>query len=334
MLISTSGKINSGKDTIGKILQILLNNPHLNNEGVLSFLKKDINFNSPYYKTWQIKKFADKLKDIVCILLGCTREQLEDREFKEKELGEEWWYYKSNINYGVDLGYTTDFEFIKNQLIPYSDSQRYTEVINKLDNNPKFKGKYGLDLIKLTPRLLLQLLGTQIGREIIHPNIWVNALMSEYNKGRRFKLMNANTSIDTTDKWIITDTRFPNELKAVKDRKGITIRIDRFKEGDKVYWTDPDTTEFAEGASSGVYSIIKLYDEFCLLSNDVGSETEVPYHEIKLYIEDQHESETVLDNAEFDYVIQNIGTLEDLIDKVREIIVKEKLLKKISNDKD
>ena len=53
MLISVSGKINSGKDTIGKILQILLNNPHLNNEGVLSFLKKDINFDSPYYKTCQ-----------------------------------------------------------------------------------------------------------------------------------------------------------------------------------------------------------------------------------------------------------------------------------------
>ena len=339
-LIGISGKISSGKDTIGKILQILLNNPHLNNEGVLSFLKKDINFDSPYYKTWQIKKFADKLKDIICILLGCTREQLEDREFKEKELGEEWWYYKSNINYGVDLGYTTDFEFIKNQLIPYSDSQRYTEVINKLDNNPKFKGKYGLDLIKLTPRLLLQLLGTQIGREIIHPNIWVNALMSEYDKGIQ-KIEKSTTYEDNRvnhgynkNNFIITDTRFPNELKAVKDRKGITIRIDRFKEGDKVYWTDPDTTEFAEGASSGVYSIIKLYDEFCLLSNDVGSEAEVPYHEIKLYIEDQHESETVLDNAEFDYVIQNIGTLEDLTDKVREIIVKEKLLKKISNDKD
>jgi hypothetical protein len=39
---------------------------------------------------FEIKKYADKLKDFVCILIGCTREQLEDQEFKEKELGEEW----------------------------------------------------------------------------------------------------------------------------------------------------------------------------------------------------------------------------------------------------
>ena len=34
-------------------------------------------------------------------------------------------------------------------------------------------------------------------------------------------------SIKDTDKVIITDMRFPNELKAVKDRDGITIRVNR-----------------------------------------------------------------------------------------------------------
>ena len=48
----------------------------------------------PHFSNYQIKKFADKLKDIACLLIGCTREQLEDREFKEKELGEEWVAYK------------------------------------------------------------------------------------------------------------------------------------------------------------------------------------------------------------------------------------------------
>ena len=486
MLISTSGKINSGKDTIGKILQILLNNPHLNNEGVLSFLKKDINFDSPYYKTWQIKKFADKLKDIVCILLGCTREQLEDREFKEKELGEEWTCYKvTQLDKIINKCYLIEKEALT--FIEYASKYYFKEGVDKLEHFKVIK-------VNMTPRLLLQLVGTECGRQILHPNIWCNSLMSEYkgdleewkpiknyedsyevssygnvrsldrniiygeNKGenhnrkgvilkptlsggyftvslkgkthtvhslvgevflnksdndfvlnhidynkqnnfyknleyvsqgdnvrhnyavgkanigenqkdakldvdkviairklleegtlsqnRIAKLFEVSPTTITDIKkgrkwnhvgreiptispiipnWIITDTRFENELKAVKDRGGITIRVNRFKEKDKVYWTDPDTTEFAEGASSGVYSIIKLYDEFCLLSNAVGSEAEVPYHEIKLYIEDQHESETALDNAEFDYVIQNDGTLEDLIDKVREIIVKEKL---------
>ena len=38
--------------------------------------------------TFEIKKFADKLKDIVCLLLGCTREQLEDRGIKSLSLQE------------------------------------------------------------------------------------------------------------------------------------------------------------------------------------------------------------------------------------------------------
>ena len=39
-----------------------------------------------------------------------------------------------------------------------------------------------------------------------------------------------------------------------------------------------------------------------------------------------HESETALDDAKFDYEIINEGTLEDLVDKVREILVKEKII--------
>ena len=38
--------------------------------------------------------FADKLKDSVGVMFGCTRKQLEDREFKERELGEEWTKYR------------------------------------------------------------------------------------------------------------------------------------------------------------------------------------------------------------------------------------------------
>ena len=150
MIIGISGKINSGKDTIGQIIKIILDNPHLNNEGILNFLKKEIynNEESPYYSSWQIKKFADKLKDIVCLLIGCTREQLEDKEFNEKELGEEWWFNKIVPEHGFG-----------------------TKLINwDKDLQPQ----------KHTPRTLLQLIGTECGRKIIHPNIWCNSLMSKY----------------------------------------------------------------------------------------------------------------------------------------------------------
>jgi hypothetical protein len=36
----------------------------------------------------------------------------------------------------------------------------------------------------LTPRRMLQLLGTDCGRNIIHPNIWVNATMVDYKEKR------------------------------------------------------------------------------------------------------------------------------------------------------
>lgn len=88
-LIALSGKKQSGKDLTGKIINILLNSPQLNNKGVLNFLEKDIiTDKSYYYNKWEIKKFADKLKDIVCLLIGCSREQLEDESIKSLSLQE------------------------------------------------------------------------------------------------------------------------------------------------------------------------------------------------------------------------------------------------------
>jgi hypothetical protein len=36
--------------------------------------------------------------------------------------------------------------------------------------------------------------------------------------------------------------------------------------------------------------------------------------------------ETALDDTEFDYEIENNGTLEDLVEKVREILIKENII--------
>ena len=142
-----------------------------------------------------------------------------------------------------------------------------------------------------TPRLLLQNMGTQIGREIIHPDIWVNSLMAEYKSK-----LSSNNPVDDLDweprfiypNWIITDTRFPNELEAVKDREGITIRVNRnpgYKWIDKQEW-------------------------------DLHSKGIVP-----------HESETALDDSTFDYEIDNNGTIPELIDKIRNILIENKLIK-------
>jgi hypothetical protein len=285
MIIGISGKINSGKDTVGKIIQYLTLDKEVfakTNADIIA----DLEYNGycASKSDWKIKKFADKLKDIVCLLIGCTRKQLEDREFKEKELGEEWrvWYwshYKLEHNtYNGRLGslYNTEEE-AKQEMLKWSPNFADGTIKSHI----------------LTPRLLMQLLGTECGRNIIHPNIWVNALFAEYKGvhygddldpfGTNEENLKKVTRVEYPN-WCITDMRFPNELQAVKDRGGISIRVNKRQ--------------------------LKLQNAHIKIDTTSGN----------------HPSETALDNAEFDYVIDNNGTIEELIEQVRQILIKEKLL--------
>ena len=103
MLISVSGKINSGKDLIGEIILYLTDKYYHSKAGEKASFEnwKTSNIHSSGYNIshkamyeanntnhFKIKKFADKLKDIVCLLIGCTREQLEDESIKSLSLQE------------------------------------------------------------------------------------------------------------------------------------------------------------------------------------------------------------------------------------------------------
>jgi len=88
-LIGISGKIRSGKDTIGKIIQIITNYPKITTKRIVENLDKETSNNK-----YKIKKFADALKDCVCIIIGCTRLDLENQEFKNKTMEE---LYKDGI---------------------------------------------------------------------------------------------------------------------------------------------------------------------------------------------------------------------------------------------
>jgi hypothetical protein len=81
----------------------------------------------------------------------------------------------------------------------------------------------------MTVRDLLQLLGTEAMRDGLHTDTWVNALMSEYKTSNGVDTKaEGESSTAVADKfWIITDTRFPNELAAITRHSGITIRVNR-----------------------------------------------------------------------------------------------------------
>ena len=79
-ILAISGKKGVGKDVVGKIIQYLTSESN-----VYPF---DLKLDYSYRSNWQIKKFADKLKDIICLLIGCNKEQLEDESIKSLSLQE------------------------------------------------------------------------------------------------------------------------------------------------------------------------------------------------------------------------------------------------------
>lgn len=63
-----------------------------------------------------------------------------------------------------------------------------------------------------TPRHAMQTLGTEWGRSLIHPNLWIMTWKARATA-------HSHVAVD--------DLRFPNEVEAVRDLGGITCRIDR-----------------------------------------------------------------------------------------------------------
>lgn len=75
----------------------------------------------------------------------------------------------------------------------------------------------------MTVRDFLQKLGTEGLRDGLHVNTWVNALMADY------KCVPADQAPGGWDcpNWLVTDTRFPNEASAIKDKGGILLKVTR-----------------------------------------------------------------------------------------------------------
>jgi hypothetical protein len=263
MIIAISGKMQSGKNTVGAIIQYLYDKNRLGyktmntEDDFNSYLKNNHHLKCDY----QQKAFASKLKQIVSILTGIPIEDLEKQEVKNIVLGKEWWFY----GYGEKEKFGSSIKF------PYLET---------FDISSEYR------LNKLTIRDLLQGIGTEAMRDVIHPNVWVNALFADYKPngapydtlGDLYDDLKYIPSETKLPNWVITDLRFPNELEAIKQRGGISIRVNRF------------------------------------LSEGDGTYTEL------------HPSETALDNAEFDYVIDNNAGIPELMEKVKEILVKEKII--------
>lgn len=276
-----SGKMGSGKDTITRALQIMTSE----DSEIVSDFYENPNFVMDSYagviesqSRFKNVKFADDVKFIVARILGVTVRKLEDRVFKEQELGEDWWFYS-----------------VGDRMIPYADTVNYSD-----------EEKVQLEeyLVKLSPRKIFQLIATEGGRNIIHPNIWVNSLFARYVEDESGKLPD----------WIVSDMRFTNEHKACVKRGAVTIRVVRHKMLSQ--WLNDYAVKLVD---LGAHDDVKMSDaEFVHFLQEVNSE-----HLKDVLLKLSHVSETQLDDTEHDYVIHNDGSIVNLVNKLREILIAE-----------
>lgn len=134
----------------------------------------------------------------------------------------------------------------------------------------------------ITPRWVLQHWGTEVCRQGFHDDIWIASLEN--------KLRN------TSDDVVISDCRFPNEIRAIRSAGGQVIRV--------VRGAEPPWYAIAEQANRGT--------EFAAAAlKNLGV----------------HASETSWIGTDFDQVIDNNGSLDDLYRQISDLVLDHRAAK-------
>jgi hypothetical protein len=132
----------------------------------------------------------------------------------------------------------------------------------------------------LTPRLALQLMGTDVLRNHFHQDIWFLTVENRIRK-------NLNQHV------VISDVRFPNEIKFIQEQGGVLIKINR---GPLPVWYE--TAILAnKGNSLAKEAMTKTYT-------------------------DAHFSEWAWVGATVDFELDNNGSLESLQSQVSGIVTR------------
>jgi hypothetical protein len=138
-----------------------------------------------------------------------------------------------------------------------------------------------LNMPLLTPRWVLQQWGTEVCRNGFHNDIWVASVENQLRKAK--------------DNIVITDCRFINEVNAIKNAGGITMRVER---GEKPEWYDA-----AESYNKGP-----------------DGNTSWSLSKAKLDRLNVHASEYSSVGIKYDYYIDNNGTIDNLHTQIQSIV--------------
>ncbi len=138
-----------------------------------------------------------------------------------------------------------------------------------------------LGMPHLTPRWVLQYWGTEVCRKGFHDDIWIASLEN--------KLRNSKDDV------VISDCRFPNEIKSIRDAGGTIIWV---KRGELPEWYD------------------------WALSANQGQTGNMSWALSKHNLEKSgiHASETAWVGTKFDAVLENDKTLDELYEQVKHLV--------------
>lgn len=131
-----------------------------------------------------------------------------------------------------------------------------------------------LDMPNLTPRWVLQWWGTEVCRKSFHDDIWIASLEARLR--------------NTTDNIVISDCRFPNEIKAIRNAGGQVIRVVRGE--------DPEWYDIAISTNAGTFN-----------------------HMATAY-SDVHASEWAWVGTKFDAIIDNNSTVDNLYKQLEMVV--------------
>jgi hypothetical protein len=138
-----------------------------------------------------------------------------------------------------------------------------------------------LGMPHLTPRWVLQYWGTEVCRNNFHDNIWIHAV--------EHRLMRS------TDNVVISDVRFPNEIESIRNSGGMIIRTRRGE--------DPSWYRAAEIVNQGPTKNLSWASNKAILES------------FKV-----HASETAWIGTEFDAVLNNDGSIDDLYQRISNLL--------------
>jgi len=105
-------------------------------------------------------------------------------------------------------------------------------------------GKY------ITPRNMLQVMGTEVGRDMLDPNIWIYSL---------------ERKMDLYPNVVIADVRFPNEIKFIQEKGGFVIRV---KRGSDPEWYDTAYRANKEGNTDLMVDYSIHYSEWAWIGQN------------------------------------------------------------------